>query len=76
MLQKKGRIPIEGQGTRRMRRKVLQNSCRRRENGRETSKQRKFKELEGSERFRKNGLDLHRTSREKGWNKPEEGRER
>ena len=67
-----GRIPIEGQETRRKRRKVLQKGWGNEEEGERRAK-RPPKEFEGRERFRKNGLDHHRTSGGKGMEQTRRG---
>ena len=62
-----GRMPREGQETRRKRRKILQKGCGMKKKEREWQRefQRKFKEFERRERSRKNGLEHHRTSEER-----------
>ena len=72
-----GRIPIEGQETRRKRRMVLQKVWgMKKEREGQRDFQRKFKEFEGKERFRKNGLDHHRTSGGKGMEQTRRGQKK
>ena len=77
MLQKKGRIWKNTHRRSGIQEKEEEGSPERLGNEEEGERRAKRlpKEFEGRERFRKNGIDLHRPSGGKGWNKLEEGRE-